>query len=52
MIQHNMITNSPNFKGDSNFVNSEIELTDDMQKECNPDTKYKFKILKDYHILK
>ena len=38
-----MITNRPNSKGDSYFVNSEIELTDDMQNKCNPYTKNKSK---------
>ena len=39
MVWHKMITNHPNSKGDAYFVNSEIKLTDDMQKECNPDTE-------------
>ena len=34
-----MITNRPNSKGDSYFVNSENKLTDDIQKECNSDTE-------------
>ena len=33
MVTHNMITNCPNSKGDSYFVNSQIKLTDDMQKD-------------------
>ena len=33
MVPHNMITNRPNSKGDSYFVNSQIKLTDDMQKD-------------------
>ena len=33
MVPHNMITNCPNSKGDSYFVNSQIKLTDDMQKD-------------------
>ena len=37
MVQHNMITNRPNYKGDSCFVNSEVELTDKKQKNCKPD---------------
>ena len=36
-----MITNRPNSKGGSYFVNSEIELADDMQNERNPDTENK-----------
>ena len=30
MVRHNMITNRPNSKGDSYFVNSQNKLTDDM----------------------
>ena len=37
MVRHNMITNRPNSKDDSYFVNSENKLMDDMQKECNSD---------------
>ena len=33
MVPHNMKTNRPNSKGDSYFVNSQIKLTDDMQKD-------------------
>ena len=39
MVRHNMITNRPNSKDDSYFVNSENKLMDDMQKECNSDTE-------------
>ena len=39
MVRHNMITNRPNSKDDSYFVNSENKLRDDMQKECNSDTE-------------
>ena len=38
-----MITNRPNSKGDSYFVNSEIELTGDMQNKFNPYAKNKSK---------
>ena len=41
MVRQNMITNRPNSKGGSYFVNSEIELADDMQNERNPDTENK-----------
>ena len=36
-----MITNRPDSKGGSYFVNREIELADDMQNERNPDTENK-----------
>ena len=41
MVWRSLITNRPNSKDDSYFVNSEVELTDDIQKECNPDTENK-----------
>ena len=41
MVRQNIITNRPNSKGGSYFVNSEIELADDMQNERNPDTENK-----------
>ena len=39
MVQHGMITNRLNSKGDSYFVSSKNKLMDDMQKECNSGTE-------------